>query len=572
MSAREGACAPASIRVAGRGPGREAERAAAESVRVLISELSDPETVAAGRAARGGVANPTLCIPVKGPVEGEGGKGASGLAELEAEGVAPGAPKASQEALHRTEVLETVGVHGHASAIDAGLHHESASRSQRMEGATQVAGITPDGCMLPDGCLRFVAPSGGGWGIVRGALAVPESAMLFVAPRGCGRHGSIASLLNGYRHRVFYLDVPEEDFVMGGHVERAEQVVGKIMEVLPPSRRPRAFFICATCVDDLLGSDFDGVCDMAARRYGIPFSRCHMNPITRNSTTPPALNLQRSIYRMLWQPAAWGPDPAGGVERDPGAVNLLGGFVPVDAGSELYQVLARAGLPRVRQLPACGTFDDFLAMRASRANIMLKAHASLAAKDMEERLGIPSVRLRGGITFDRIAADYAALSEFLGVPLDTGEAREAARQAEEDARPWLTGLEVGVGANLNGSSFEIALLLARLGARIAFIVSDGVAPSEWPSVVALRELQPDVPVYPSTHPGNSLYCEVPERADVGLGFDAATMAPGSKLVEFASDVEPFGYEKPVALLRAIREALRGSTDAREALYSKGLVV
>lgn len=570
MSAPAGS--PASIRVAAHGPGQAAERAVAESVRVRISDLADPDTVAAGRAARGGVANPTLCIPVKGPVGGEGEKGASGLAELEAEGVAPGAPKASEEAHHRSEVLETLGVHAHASAQDAGLHHESSSRSQRMEGATQVAGITPDGCMLPDGCLRFVAPSGGGWGIVRGALAVPESAMLFVSPRGCGRHGSIASLMNGYRHRVFYLDVPEEDFVMGGHVERAEQIVGRIMEVLPPSRRPKAFFICATCVDDLLGSDFDGVCDMCASRFGIPFSRCHMNPITRNSSTPPALNLQRSIYRMLWQPAAWGPDPMAGVERDEGAVNLVGGFVPVDAESELYGVLARAGMPVVRQLPTCENFDDFLAMRASRANIMLKAHTSLAVKDMEERLGIPYVRMQEAITFDRIAANYQALSDFLGMDLDTSEAEGRARQAEDEARGWLSGLSVGVGANLNGSSFEIALLLARLGAHIAFIVSDGVAPSEWPSVVALREMQPDIPVYPSTHPANSLYCDVPERADVGVGFDAASLAPGSKLVEFASDVEPFGYEKPVALLRAIHAALESSRDTREALYSKGLVV
>ena len=539
----------------------EEARAAAELVRVRIADLHDPRSVAAERAARGGVENPTLCVPVRGPVGGRG---------LDEDGVRPGAAQASGEAAHRGEALAALGTHGHATACESAHHREWSSRTQRMEGATQVAGIAPDGCMLPDGCVRFVAQSGGGWGIVRGALTVPGSVMLFVAPRGCGRHGSVASLLNGYRHRVFYLDVPEEDFVMGGHVDRAEQMVDRILAVLPQQDHPRAFFICSTCVDALLGSDFDGVCDILAARHGIPFSRCHMNPITRNSSTPPALNLQRSIYRLLWQETLYGR-PAAHPPRDAHAVNLVGGFVPVDAESELYGVLAKAGF-EVRQLPACATFDDFLAMRSSGLNVMLKPHASLACKDMRDRLDIPFAQVRNGFSLEAARAAYDVLSDALGAPLDTSDAEERAREALCDARGWLAGLSVAVGANLNGSSFEMALFLARLGARIAFVISDAIAPSEWPSVVALRELQPDVAVYPETHPGASRYCTVPEHADVAIGFDAAQLAPDAKFLEFASDIEPFGYETPMRLLEGIKDALAGTEDARAALYSKGLVV
>ena len=89
---------------------------------------------------------------------------------------------------------------------------------------------------------------------------------------------------------------------------------------------------------------------------------------------------------------------------------------------------------------------------------------------------------------------------------------------------------------------------------------------------ALRELQPDVAVYPETHPGASRYCTVPEHADVAIGFDAAQLAPDAKFLEFASDIEPFGYETPMRLLEGIKDALAGTEDARAALYSKGLVV
>ena len=191
---------------------------------------------------------------------------------------------------------------------------------------------------------------------------------------------------------------------------------------------------------------------------------------------------------------------------------------------------------------------------------------------MRDRLGRPFAQVRNGFSLEAARAAYDALSASLGASLDTREAAARAQATIEEARGWLSGLSVAVGANLNGSSFEMALFLARLGARVAFVISDAIAPSEWPSVVALRELQPDIAVYPETHPGTSRYCTVPEHADVAIGFDAAQLAPNAKFLEFASDIEPFGYETPVRLLEGNRGARVGAEDARAALYSKGLVV
>lgn len=557
--------------------GAPAVTTAAERLRVMIGELRDPSETAAERAARNAPGNPTLCRPEAGPVSGRG----LGLDADRNPGEAPASandPAAPGAAPAPGAAANDLGAHRHLTARTTAVDSEWSSRTQRMEGATQIAGIAPAGCMLPEGCLRFVAPSTGGWGIVRGALAVPESVMLFVAPRGCGRHGSVASVLNGYRHRLFYLDVPEADFVMGGHVDRSEEMVARILDVLP--ERPRAFFICSTCVDDLLGSDFDGVCARCTERYGIPFSACHMDPITRNSSTPPAFNLQRSIYRTLWlsalaeaaEPGAPEPGMSEPGAREPGAVNLIGGFVPVDGASELYRVFARAGIDKVRQLPGCRTFDEFLEMRRASFNLMLKGHASLACADMRDRLGIPFVRVRQGFGVEEVRALYRDLGRGLGVEFDVSEEAEACAAHLDEARGWLSGLSVAVGENLNGSSFEIALLLARLGARIPFVISDAIAPAEWPAILELRELQPDVAVYPASHPGLSLVSEVPERADVAIGFDAAKLAPGSRLFEFGCDVEPFGFEAPLSVVDGVRGALEHPVSAKELLYSKGLVV
>lgn len=437
--------------------------------------------------------------------------------------------------------------------------------SSAFEESTQVSGLAPAGsCLLPKGCVRFVAPSAGGWGIVRGALVVPESVMLFVAPQGCGRHGSVASTLNGYRNRVFYLDVSESELVMGTHVDRTEKMVGLILEALP--KKPRAFYICATCVDDLLGSDFHGLCERMTKLHGIPFSDCHMDPVTKSSSTPPPLNLQRSIYRFLCMEGRSESE----VQAD--AVNVIGGFVPVDADSELYPLLRSAGVAAIRQLPACSSFDEYLEMRRSAKNVLIKPFGILACRDMRRSLGIPFCMARERVLFDDVAREYDALSEFLGEPLAYQPFREAAEAHLEDARPWLKGLRVAVGSNLSASSFEIALLLARLEAHISFLITDEVTATELPAAEALARLCPDTPVYPSSHPCLSLTGAFPEQADVAIGFDAARMCPGSSVASFDADVQPFGFQVATSLVDAVRHALDCPQSAKELLYSKGLVV
>ncbi len=112
-----------------------------------------------------------------------------------------------------------------------------------------------------------------------------------------GRHGSVSSVQLGLRSRIRYMDITEEDLVLGSHMDRIPAVVEDILSCLP--KRPPAFFICASCIDDLLASDYKNLCLRLTERYGLPFVDCHMNPITANSSMPPALNIQRSLYDFL---------------------------------------------------------------------------------------------------------------------------------------------------------------------------------------------------------------------------------------------------------------------------------
>ena len=428
---------------------------------------------------------------------------------------------------------------------------------------TQVVGLPiGEGCLIPKGSLRYVAPCAGGWGIARGAMQVPGSIVIFQAPCGCGRHGSVAAVMNGYRDRMYYVDISEDDLVMGTHMERLEEIVDYVLRLRP--ERPSAVWLFSTCIDDLLGSDYVNVCRRMTERYGIPFMDGHMDPVSMSSTTPPPVKLQRGIYGFLTQ--------AGAVARDPHAVNLIGNFATVDETSELYELLAAAGYATVRQLPACETFDEFLRMREASYNLLLKPFGRHACRDLEAAFGTPWHLTGMPYDIDRVAAMYRELGAFLGTELPF-EPFYAQAQAElEQARSWMEGLGVAVGANLNGSTFEVAALVARMGARITFLLAEEMEPGDLPYIEALCAIDPQIPVYSGSHPRMAVVREVDHPTDVAIGLDAARLVEHAAPLSLGVDVQPFGFEAARFLVDGIRQALEERGDARSMLYAQTLVV
>lgn len=411
-------------------------------------------------------------------------------------------------------------------------------------------------------CLHYSAPSAGGWGIVRTALLVPESVLLFVAPHGCGRHGSVSSVQLGLRRRIYYLDISEEDLVLGSHVDRIPQVVDDILKRLP--KRPPAFFICASCIDDLLATDYKNITRRLSEKYGIPFVDCHMNPITANSILPPPLNIQRSIYDFLSRAAE---------TRTPkDTLNVVGHFSPICPDSEFYPLMEQAGFEKVLQISACDRFDDYLEMRNSSHNLLIKPFGRVACQEMERNLGIPWHKELICYHPENIRKTYDGIAQFLGREVPYQPYYEACMDRVSAYRGILKGLRVGIGFGVNGSPFEIACALAECGAEIAFLVSDAVMDYEWDSVAKLKERCGDVPVYTSYHPSMSLAEAIPEQADVAVGFSASYICPSAKLLPLDNDEQHYGFEAFTALVRGVEEALHSDISARSLLYSKGLVV
>jgi nitrogenase molybdenum-cofactor synthesis protein NifE len=413
--------------------------------------------------------------------------------------------------------------------------------------------------IMPSQHLHYCPASAGTWGIVRVGLLVPESVMLQAAPSACGRHGAIAAVQIGYKKRLFMLHVDEMDIVSGQHLDKVPDAVAEILSKTSP--RPKAMMICATCIDDLLGSDYEGLAAQLEAQHGIPFRACHMVPTAQDGKAPPIFSVQQAVYDFLEKP----------VQKNR-AVNIIGSVAPIESESEFYKVMADAGFDKVMHVAACNTFGEFRKMSESTHNIIIKPVGRLAAQQMERKLGIPYCFAPGAYGIDAIDRTYSALEKFLGASFRTREFREEAMDAVREYRKTLGPLTVAVGSTANGSPFELTRALIGYGFKVPYIFADVILDADVEHINWLKQHAGDLKVFTNIHPTMAEFVRQKLAVDVALGFDAGYFCPGAKTAPLIMDNQPFGYSSAAFLFREILRALENPMSHREQLFAAATVI
>ena len=388
--------------------------------------------------------------------------------------------------------------------------------------------------------LAFNSPGAEGFGVKRAGLAAPGSVMLIVSPGCCGRNTSEISSIPQYRHRFFYYEIQEPELVTGQHLKRIPEAVDEVCRSLP--EKPSVVMICATCVDALLGTDFDRVCRAAEARSGVKVRPCYMYALTREGKKPPMVQVRQSLYSLLEPRTRKGAD-----------VNLLGFFAPLDDDAELYAYLRGCGVRNIREISRCEDWEAFQQMASANFNLVLNPEARAAADDLSERLWMPYIELSQLYRIDKIHSQYQALASAIGGKIDDAADLAAARQAIETFRAGHPGLRFAVGECLNANPFELSLALTEYG----FTVSEIYATAQsgyyrW--IDRLAVLSPETRIYCNQDP-SMLFYEAEQQVDVTLGKDAAFYHPGKPNLAFNSDRQPFGYEAVQRLFRELGEVL-----------------
>lgn len=388
--------------------------------------------------------------------------------------------------------------------------------------------------------LAFNSPGAQGYGVKRAGLSIPGSVMLIVSPGCCGRNTTILKELPGYENRFFFLLMDETDIVTGRHLRKIPEAVREVCECL--SEKPSAVMICITCVDALLGTDMERVCNKAAKYAGLPVLPCYMYALTREGRKPPMVHVRQSVYALL--------------ERDfvdNRAVNIMGYFSHLQDDCELYELLSYVGIMRINEIGRCQTFLEYQKMGQANFNLVLNPEARFAAQDLQKRLKMPSVELARLYRIEKIHKQYQLFAGALNVSMDDQTYYAQAKECVEQFYTEYSEEVFAIGEGCNANPYELALALLEYGFRVKEVFGN-ITEGDFIYIDQIAKISPDTVIRSNLEPSMIYYEEDPE-VTVAVGKDAVYYYPNVCHLEWNHDVQPFGYAGVTWFVKECREAL-----------------
>lgn len=408
--------------------------------------------------------------------------------------------------------------------------------------------------------LRYTSPAHGGWGMVRVGMLVPESIQLFIAPAACGRHGAISACMHGYKDRLSYYFLDEQDIVSG---EYERQIFDAVSALLARRKtRPRAILIFVTCIDDLMGTDLEALTlELADRFSDVDFTFCHMNPLMNDSKLPPGLNIQQQIYRLL-KPA----------QKQEDAINLIGNHVPIDRGSELYGYLESLGFHTINHISQCQSYEQFQQMAAARYNLLLSPFGIAAVKRMHKDLGIDWIDAQTSYDVSLVQETYRRIAEKTGrqSAFDFAGARQRATEEVARALDALGGRDIYVDSSAVLHPYELALALFRYGFHVKGVFAERPVGTEKDCLDALLQELPSLAICTPQHPQTIRRGDPVEAAAVG--FEAGYITQSRYTMNLLGDETLYGYHGIEKFMRLLRKSCEAPVDLKKLIDDYGLVV
>jgi nitrogenase molybdenum-cofactor synthesis protein NifE len=393
--------------------------------------------------------------------------------------------------------------------------------------------------------------------MVKMAFLVPEISVLFIIPMGCGRHGGIATMREGLAGNLSYLPIAEVDIVTGNHLAKVEQAVGELIDL----ESPKGLMLFTTCIDDLLGSDYDSLLTAMESKHGVPIVRAKMNPIMALSKRPPTMMIYNSIHGFLTERP-----------RMIGQFNVIGTPCPIDSESEIHEIFQGLGLPPLRHIGQYKSFEDHLQLAEATVNLLIAIPGLRAAESLEKRLGQDFLKCYSMFRPEGIRQNYDVLEDYLDCEIETISFEQNLKDCIASYKPDLLGKKAVIGANIQGAPFELARFLTELGMSVRYIIAGFVLPHDREHLPWLSEHAPDLQVIPSLEPSLSLVREPVDSLDFGIGLDSPAYFEVDRLVDISPDENLYGYRGSMKLIKKIAEAPKHRMDIKDLVYSQNLVI
>jgi len=410
-----------------------------------------------------------------------------------------------------------------------------------------------------DGNLCYCSPAHGGWGIIRVAALIPESYLLFVCPAACFRHGALGAIQHGYKNRISYLYISQEDIV-DGYDSLIEEGIDELLERAKVDIK--LLFVYVSCLDDFIGTDLDAVLAKVGKKYPeIVFRPGHMNPIASSTKLPPAITTFDSMIKAL--PIHDSLDEN---------VTFYGNFVEIPKENELVSVLNEYG-KQVRQIATCNSFDDYKQLSKSRYGILMKPLAKMGLANLEKQTGAIHVTMFACYDIDAIKEQYVELEEMLQLSLLDKMAlyEKKALAAIEKARKAVGNLPVYVADSATVFPCQLAVTLLKYGFNVKRIYAEDLVNPDQKAIEYLQENHPEVEIIQADHPRMNIR-EKEEAYALSIGEEAAYLSNSRFVADISADEGLFGFDGITKMMNVIADSMKEKADIRKLIEEYGGIV
>lgn len=383
----------------------------------------------------------------------------------------------------------------------------------------------------------------GGVSPTTSALNVPEVALLLVSPMGCAVHGTQANRAYGKSGRMWFLRLDEKTIVGGNYKKQIDEAVNEILYTNP---NIKGLILCGTCIDVLLGTDYDSFAKILSQKYGIRMTAERMDPILNDAKINGEDIMYKAIYGLLREYKG---------EKRYVSVNVMGRFEPSGSLAELYDILGQAGINRINYISDFDTLEECDIMTTAILNIVYGKGPVLAAKDMEKKYNIPWVQVYGSYNVEEIHENYVKIGKKLGIRLDDTKYYKEVCSKIEKIKNMCEGFRCAVGDNIDRSTVKAAVDLVGLGFDIDTIFAREITKKDIEYVKWLAENKPDIKVYFSKHPAMKLYADTPRKFDMVFGVAKQLFRKSSGVYEAPTNYRSFDYQTMKDFLDGICRAI-----------------
>ncbi len=416
-------------------------------------------------------------------------------------------------------------------------------------------------CQFPspfEAGLEYSSPARGTWNIVHTGMLIPQCHEIFVCAYGCLRGVVLTAAEMNALDRYSAISIQEENVLYGGMEELMIEGVSDIISKL--EREPKAILLFISCHHFFLAYDQEMVFETLKERFPqIRFTDSYMIPTLRKSGITPDQRMRIQLYRFLEESK----------EKAPNRINFIGSNHSIDSDSELLGWLTREGFD-VWDLPRCKTFEEYLEMSKSSINIYYEPLAHMAAKDMEERLSIPSCYLSFSFQEEELDRGYQKLAKALHIDApDFSEEKKQMRQALLATKELVKETPFALDYTFTFKTLSFAKLLLDNGFCLERIYVDAFVEEERDLFEEIKEDYPSLAILPTNQPAMRFCHEDAQGKVIALGEKAAYFEGTNHFVQVVESGGYFGYQGIVKICQMIQEAYLVEKERKTRIQRKG---